>query len=184
MNPSKVLLLIVSSLLAFLICLLVGCSSNRPRPVPTQDDYFRLANGIASELIAHREQVPYFAEIELDVEQEEAPQKFRFHIFCVHGQTGTRPNPRWTPTAKMPRTIPVFTQDGLRLNVNLFIGPYMWAQPMPEESIGQLQINYFAEGPMQDNALNEVRRVIDRHRGAFIKHHKLQQMFEWTRIDA
>jgi hypothetical protein len=173
MSPCRVQPLIVSFLQASLICLFVGCNSSRPRPVPTQDDYFRLANEIASELIALREQIPYFAEIELDVDQEEALQKFRFHVFCVHGQTGTRPNPGWTPTAKMPRTIPVFSQDGLRLSVNLFVGSYMWARPMPQESIGQLRINYFAEGPMQDNALNEVRRVVDRHRRAFIKHHKL-----------
>ena len=138
MSPSRVQPLIVSFLLASLICLFGGCSCSRPKLVPTQGDYFRLANEIASELIALREQIPYFAEIKLDVDQEEAPRKFRFYIFCVHGQTGTRPNPKWRPTAKMLRTIPVFSQDGLRLNVNLFIGPYMWALAMPKESIGQL----------------------------------------------
>jgi hypothetical protein len=64
--------LILGALLTSLIIAPLGCCSNRTRPVPTNDDYFRLASEIASELIALREQLPYLAEIERNVDQKEA----------------------------------------------------------------------------------------------------------------
>jgi hypothetical protein len=173
MTSSKTRSWILSILLTSLIITPLGCRSNDARPVATHDDYFRLASEIASDLVALKEQFPYLAEIEVNVDQKEAPREFRVHVFCLHGQTGRKPNPEWTGTFKAPRTLPVYSQDGLRLNVTLFIGSYMWQRVMPRESIGQLQVLYFAEGPMQDDALREVRRVLDRHRASFVKEYEL-----------
>lgn len=173
MTSSKRPSLVLSILLTSFIITPLGCCNNRARPVPTHGDYFCSANEIASDLVALGEQLPYLAEIELDVDQEEAPREFRLHLFCLHSQTGTKPNPQWTSSCKVPRTIPVYSRDGPRLNVNLFIGFYSWAQPLPQESIGQLQILYIADGPMKDDALREVRPMLDRHRESFVKEYEL-----------
>ncbi len=173
MTSSKRLPLILSIFFLPVIINLLGCYNNHAKPVPTHDDYLRLAREIASDLIALRKQIPYLAEIELDVDQQEASHEFRVHLFSLHGQTGTKPNPKWTPAVKAPRTIPVYSRDGLRLNVNLFIGSYSWAQYLHQESIGLLQINYYADGPMKDNALRELRSVLDKHRGSFVKEYEL-----------
>ena len=74
MTSSKRPSLVLSILLTSFIITPLGCCNNRARPVPTHGDYFCSANEIASDLVALGEQLPYLAEIELDVDQEEAPR--------------------------------------------------------------------------------------------------------------
>ncbi len=145
----------------------LACNQAHERAIPTNDDYFRLANEIASDIIALKGDLPCLTEIELSVDRKEKTGTFRFHLFCLHGEIARKLNPKWSPGVKAPRTIPVYSNDGLRLDVNLFIGPYSWAQYAPEESIGKLQVLYIADGPMQEEVVREVRRVIDKHRQAF-----------------
>ena len=140
---------------------------------PTKDDYFRLANEIASDIMALKDDLPYLTEIALSVDRKEDTDAFCLHLFCLHGEIARKPNPNWSPDHKIPRTIPVYSNEGLRLNVNLFIGSYSWAQYAPQESIGKLQILYIADGPMQEEIIPKVRRVIGKHRQAFAKLYKL-----------
>ena len=164
----------ISTALMFVVAVSpLACKQAHERALPTNDDYFRLANEIASDIIALKGDLPCLTEIELSLDRNEKTGTFRFNLFCLHGEIAAKPNPKWSPDVKAPRTIPVYSNDGLRLNVNLFIGPYSWAQYAPEESIGKLQVLCIADGPMQAEVLRQVRRVIDKHRQAFAKLYKL-----------
>ena len=49
----------------------------------------------------------------------------------------------------------------------------MWALNIPQESIGRLQINYLADGPMKDEALSVVKHVLNKYKKSFMKEYNL-----------
>jgi len=161
--------IISTALMVFVAISPLACNQNQERAIPTNDDYFRLANEITSDIIALKDDFQCLTEIELSVERKEKVGAFRFYLFCLHGEIARKPNPKWSPGVKASRTIPVYSNDGLRLNVNLFIGPYSWAQYAPQESIGKLQVLIIADGPMQEEIVQEVQCVIDKHKQVFVK---------------
>ena len=66
-----------------------------------------------------------------------------------------------------------YSEDGVALMANLFVGPCLWGPVGPETSIGYLHICTFLEGPQRTELQAAIDRVVERHKRAFESQYEL-----------
>ena len=89
---------------------------------PTTVDFQKVATALTDQIAALR--TNHTSLSQLKIVEDRRPEKTWVHFICRHGITGERPNPDWTPHAKVEKNLPVFANDGIELSLYIHVGPY------------------------------------------------------------
>jgi len=154
----------LASLAAAVLC---GCAPGAgKRRELTLEEHREIADHLAAGISDLRGRCALMAELRLA--DDGRPQKIWLRFDCDHGIIGQEPNPEWNERAKVSRTRPVFSDDGLEFVLYVHLGQYPGAAALPWINVaGDLNVTVSARGPRGKDARAEIERVVSETRRWF-----------------
>ena len=126
---------------------------------PTTVDFQKVATGLTDQIAALR--TNHTSLSQLKIVEDRRPEKTWVHFICRHGITGERPNPDWTPHAKVEKNLPVFANDGIELSLYIHVGPYGGARSIPQiVVVRDLSVSIFVRGPRAREVRAKIEEIV------------------------